>query len=49
MTNFIIGVVVGIVLATVGVQGVTNIAVGGVAMVQSLASAAAQAAPAQKQ
>jgi hypothetical protein len=42
MFNFAIGIVLGIVIATIGVQGVANIAQSGVAKVQNVARDAAQ-------
>ena len=42
MFNFVIGIVLGIVIATIGVQGVANIAQSGVAKVQNVARDAAQ-------
>jgi hypothetical protein len=40
--NFVIGIIVGIAIATIGVHGVVNIAEKGVAQVQHAAQAAAE-------
>jgi hypothetical protein len=44
MMKFFAGVVLGIAVATVGLQGLVNIAGAGIAVVQGLAADAAQAA-----
>jgi hypothetical protein len=42
MFNFVIGIVLGIAVATIGVQGVANIAQSGVSKVQNVARDVAQ-------